>query len=96
MKRIIILAFAAALLISACRKEAPVPQTVTVTLKSNPTTGYSWQVSSLKLLLVAAFIPKIAFIAPKSDYPVARKKTVEYNTPVKERILLARIKKEYD
>lgn len=59
MKRIIILAFAAALLISACGKEAPVPQTVTVTLKSNPTTGNSWQVSSLKLLLVAAFIPKI-------------------------------------
>ena len=37
MKRIIILAFAVALLISACGKEAPVPQTVNVTLKSNPT-----------------------------------------------------------
>lgn len=50
MKRIIILAFAAALIISACGKEAPAPQTVTVTLKSNPTTGYSWQVSQTEEL----------------------------------------------
>lgn len=50
MKRIIMLVFAAALLISACGKEAPAPQTVTVTLKSNPTTGYSWQVSQTEEL----------------------------------------------
>ena len=43
MKKTIILALAAALLISACGKETPTPQTVTVTLESNPTTGYSWQ-----------------------------------------------------
>ena len=50
MKRTIILALAAALIISACGKETPAPQTVTVTLESNPTTGYSWQVSQTEEL----------------------------------------------
>ena len=43
MKKIA-LALAAVLILSACGKEAPTPQTVTLTLDSNPTTGFSWQV----------------------------------------------------
>ncbi len=43
MKKIA-LALAAVLILSACGKEAPAPQTVTLTLDSNPTTGFSWQV----------------------------------------------------
>ena len=50
MKKTIILALAAALLLSACGKEAPTPQTVTVTLESNPTTGYSWQAAQTEEL----------------------------------------------
>ena len=43
MKKIA-LALAAVLILSACGKEVPAPQTVTLTLDSNPTTGFSWQV----------------------------------------------------
>ena len=43
MKKIA-LTLAAVLILSACGKEAPAPQTVTLTLDSNPTTGFSWQV----------------------------------------------------
>lgn len=50
MKKTIILALAAALLISACGKKVPTPQTVTITLASNPTTGYSWQASQTEEL----------------------------------------------
>jgi predicted secreted protein len=45
MKKILIMALAAVLILSACGKKAPSPQTVTFTLDSNPTTGFSWQVS---------------------------------------------------
>ena len=45
MKKLLILAVAAVLILSACGKEAPKPQTVSITLDSNPTTGFSWQVS---------------------------------------------------
>ena len=44
MKKTIMLALAAVLLISACGKESLTPQTVSFALESNPTTGYSWQV----------------------------------------------------
>ena len=43
MNKMIIIALALVLLLAACGKEAPAPQTVTVTLASNPTTGFSWQ-----------------------------------------------------
>ena len=38
-----------AILLSACGQSKP-PQTVTIPLASNPTTGYSWQVSQSKEL----------------------------------------------
>ena len=50
MKRVLIAALAAVLLVSACGKETPVPQTVTVSLESNPTTGYSWQAAQTEEL----------------------------------------------
>ena len=43
MKKLTILALAAVLILTACGKEAPALQTVSFTLPSNPTTGYSWQ-----------------------------------------------------
>ena len=52
MKKIA-LALAVVLILSACGKEVPAPQTVTLTLDSNPTTGFSWQVEqSEELFLV--------------------------------------------
>ncbi len=45
MKRILILALAAAFIMSACGREAPKPQTVTFSLEANPTTGFQWQVT---------------------------------------------------
>lgn len=45
MKKYLFLALAAVLLFSACGKEAPQPQTASFTLDSNPTTGFSWQVT---------------------------------------------------
>lgn len=44
MKKFVFLALAAMMLLSACGKEALPIQTVTFTLESNPTTGFSWQV----------------------------------------------------
>ena len=43
MKKLIIPVLAVALIIAACGKEAAKPQTVSITLDSNPTTGFSWQ-----------------------------------------------------
>ena len=45
MKKLIIPVLAVALILAACGKEAVKPQTVSITLDSNPTTGFSWQVS---------------------------------------------------
>ena len=45
MKKLLILALAAVLILAACGKEAAKPQIVSITLDSNPTTGFSWQVS---------------------------------------------------
>ena len=45
MRRLIILVLAAVMMLAACGKEAPMPQTVSITLDSNPTTGFSWQVT---------------------------------------------------
>ncbi len=44
MKKLV-LALAAVLILTACGREAPAPQTVSFSLESNPTTGYSWQVA---------------------------------------------------
>jgi inhibitor of cysteine peptidase len=44
MKKLI-LALAAVLILTACGRETPAPQTVSLSLEANPTTGYSWQVS---------------------------------------------------
>ena len=44
MKKLI-LALLAVLILTACGRETPEPQTVRFSLESNPTTGYSWQVS---------------------------------------------------
>lgn len=45
MKKLIAAVLTAALILSACGKKAPAPQIVSFALDSNPTTGYSWQVS---------------------------------------------------
>ena len=45
MKKTVLAVLAAVLILSACGKEALPPQTVSLTLDSNPTTGYSWQVT---------------------------------------------------
>ena len=44
MKKLI-LALAAVLILTACGRETPAPQSVSFALESNPTTGYTWQVS---------------------------------------------------
>lgn len=44
MKKLI-LALAAVLILTACGRETPAPQTVSFSLEANPTTGYSWKVS---------------------------------------------------
>ena len=43
MKKMVMIALALALLLAACGKETPAPQTVSIALDSNPTTGFSWQ-----------------------------------------------------
>jgi predicted secreted protein len=53
MKKLLILALAAVLIFTACGKETPKPQTVSITLDSNPTTGFSWQVSQSEELFSA-------------------------------------------
>ena len=50
MKKTILLALAAVMLLSACGKETPAPQTVSFSLDSNPTTGFRWQVSQAEEL----------------------------------------------
>ena len=44
MKKLV-LVLAAVLILTACGRETPAPQTVSFSLEANPTTGYSWQVS---------------------------------------------------
>ena len=54
MKKSVVMVLAAILLISACAKETPAPQTVTVKLASNPTTGFSWQAAQSEELFQIA------------------------------------------
>ena len=63
MKKLIVMALVAILLLSACGKETPAPQTVTVTLASNPTTGYSWQATQTEELF------KIESVYKENDQP---------------------------
>ena len=65
MKKIA-LALAAVLILSACGKEAPAPQTVTLTLDSNPTTGFSWQVEQSEEL----FLVESVYTEDRTDEPV--------------------------
>ena len=65
MKKIA-LALAAVLILSACGKEAPAPQTVTLTLDSNPTTGFSWQVEQSEEL----FRVESVYTEDRTDEPV--------------------------
>lgn len=44
MKKLIIMVLAAMFVLSACRKEELPVQSVSLTMDSNPTTGFSWQV----------------------------------------------------
>ncbi|MCR5138534.1 MAG: protease inhibitor I42 family protein [Oscillospiraceae bacterium] len=44
MKKLIVMVLAAMFILSACSKEELPVQSVTLTLDSNPTTGFSWQV----------------------------------------------------
>ena len=59
MKKLFIMALAAILIMSACGKEKLPPQTMTFTLESNPTTGFSWQVTQSEELfeVKSEFIP---------------------------------------
>ena len=45
VKKLFFAALSAVLFLSACGREAPEPQKVSISLDSNPTTGFSWQVS---------------------------------------------------
>ena len=65
MKKIA-LALAAVLILSACGKEAPAPQTVTLTLDSNPTTGFSWQVEQSEEL----FRVESIYTEDRTDEPI--------------------------
>ena len=65
MKKILI-GIVALFLLSACGKEELTPQTVTFTLDSNPTTGYSWQVEQSEEL----FEVKSSFAAGETDKQV--------------------------
>ena len=65
MKKILI-GIVALFLLSACGKEKLTPQTVTFTLDSNPTTGYSWQVEQSEEL----FEVKSSFAAGETDKQV--------------------------
>ena len=65
MKKLL-MAIVAILLLSACGKEELTPQTVTFTLDSNPTTGYSWQVEQSEEL----FEVKSSYTAEETDKPV--------------------------
>ena len=65
MKKILI-GIVALFLLSACGKEELTPQTVTFTLGSNPTTGYSWQVEQSEEL----FEVKSSFAAGETDKQV--------------------------
>ena len=67
MKKLFLLALAAVLILSACGKEAPVPQTVSFTLDSNPTTGFSWQVTQSEEL----FDVKTEYVADETEEPVS-------------------------
>ena len=65
MKKLL-MAIVAIFLLSACGKEELAPQTVTFTLDSNPTTGYSWQVEQSEEL----FEVKSSFAADEKDKQV--------------------------
>ena len=65
MKKIA-LALAAVLILSACGKEAPALQTVTLTLDSNPTTGFSWQVEQSEEL----FRVESIYTEDRTDEPI--------------------------
>ena len=65
MKKILI-GIVALFLLSACGKEELTPQTVTFTLDSNPTTGFSWQVEQSEEL----FEVKSSYTAEETDKPV--------------------------
>ena len=62
MKKLL-MAIVAIFLLSACGKEEMTPQTVTFTLDSNPTTGFSWQVDES----VELFEVKSSFDAGETD-----------------------------
>ena len=65
MKKLL-MAIVAIFLLSACGKEEMTPQTVTFTLDSNPTTGFSWQVDES----VELFEVKSSFAARETDKQV--------------------------
>lgn len=44
MKKTVFMVLASIFLISACGKEPLTPQTVSIVLEANPTTGYSWRI----------------------------------------------------
>ena len=66
MKKLL-LTITAVFLLSACGKTETTPQTVTFTLDSNPTTGFSWQVEQSEEL----FEVKSAFTTEEADQPTA-------------------------
>ena len=75
MKKIL-LVLAALIMLSACGKEESAPQTVTLTLASNPTTGFSWQVEQSEEL----FDVKTEYAADTTEEPVTGSGGVEIIT----------------
>lgn len=76
MKKILILAVAAVLILSACGRKNTEPQTVSFTLESNPTTGFSWQVEQSKEL----FDVSIEYVPDETDEEISGAGGVEIIT----------------
>ena len=67
MKKILILALTAVLILSACGKKDIPAQTVHFNLQSNPTTGFSWQVEQSEEL----FAVETVYTAEENEEPLA-------------------------
>lgn len=66
MKKLLLVLFVAVLLLSACGKEDVPPQTVSFTLDSNPSTGFSWQVEQSEAL----FEVKTEYTEEETEEPI--------------------------
>ena len=66
MKKLLFIALAAVLVLSACGQEDVPPQTVSFKLDSNPSTGFSWQVEQSEEL----FEVKTEYTEEETEEPI--------------------------